>query len=643
MMLRTPAAAAQRGALTSRKAAGAWLFIVGHAVARAPCAQDHHHHHQPLWSSCFARTREHDQNPEAPINAQSQRARSPPQPTHNPPPPSPPQHTNTACSPRLALSAASRAPLVAATAPAPAAAAAFRRAIAAPRPLRSTTTATAATANDAGKQQGDEKYDYDLFFLGAGSGGVRGARFASSYGAKVAVAEMPLRWVSSDTEGGVGGTCVLRGCVPKKLMVYASEYADYVRQSAGFGWEAPEPLPQFHWQRFMDAKRGELTRLNGAYKNTLKNAGVELIEGRATIAGPHEVDVAGVGRFTAKHIVVAVGGKPHRLSIPGAEHCIDSDEALELAERPERVAVLGGGYIAVEFAGIFRRFGGSVDVVYRQPLPLRGFDEEARRFAADQYAATGLGLHSECTPQEVIKQPNGKLTLIIKHGPTGETRELRDLDQVMMATGRAPRTSGLGLEAAGVELGSNGKIVVDDYSATRVPSIHAIGDVTDRINLTPVALMEGMALAKTLVLGAKTKPDYDDVPSAVFSWPQLATVGLTEEAAVERYGEGNGKSGKGVDVYVSTFRPMRNTISGSPLRTLMKLLVDRATDRVVGCHVVGDDAAEIMQGVAVAVKSGVTKAQVDATIGIHPSAAEELVTMRSVTRTVGVKAAAAAA
>jgi len=350
-----------------------------------------------------------------------------------------------------------------------------------------------------------------------------------------------------------------------------------------------------------------------------------------------------VGRFTAKHIVVAVGGKPARLGFPGADLCIDSDQALELASRPRKVAVLGGAYIALEFAGIFKRFGGEVDVVYRQPLPLRGFDEEVRRFAADQYAATGLNLHSECTPVEVKKDATtGKLTLVIKHGPSGEMREIGGLDQVMMATGRAPRTVGLGLEEAGVELGSNGKIVVDKYSATRVPSIHAIGDVTDRINLTPVALMEGMALAKTLVLNEPTEPDYSDVPSAVFSWPQLASVGLSEEQAVARFGSSSGKDGKGVDVYVSTFRPMRNTISGSPLRTMMKMLVDKSTNKVVGVHMVGDDAAEIMQ--AVAVKCGATKQQVDSTVGIHPSAAEELVTMRSVTRTVGVgeKAAVAA-
>jgi glutathione reductase (NADPH) len=563
----------------------------------------------------------------------------------NPPYP-PPQNTTAACPPRSALrslpSRGTRLNAAAAQLPTNPSPSLLRRSTTAP----TTTVATNATANNNNNEKTADGYDYDLFFLGAGSGGVRGARFASSYGARVAVAEMPLQWVSSDTAGGVGGTCVLRGCVPKKLMVYASEYADFAKQSAGFGWQVDpsNPAPEFAWDKFMAAKRAELTRLNSAYKNTLKNAGVELIEGRATVAGPHEIDVAGVGRFTAKNIVVAVGGKPARLSIPGAEHCIDSDQALELPTRPHKVAILGSGFIALEFGGIFKRFGGEVDVVYRQPLPLRGFDEEVRRFAAEQYAATGLNLHSECTPVEVRKDSStGKLTLVVKHTPSGEKREISGLDQVMMATGRAPRTGGLGLEEAGVELGKNGKVVVDRFSATRVPSIHAIGDVTDRINLTPVALMEGMALAKTLVLGEPTEPDYSDVPSAVFSWPQISTVGLTEEQAAERYGaggsgggggSGSGK-GQGVDVYVSTFRPMRNTISGSPLRTMMKMLVDRASGRVVGVHMVGDDAAEIMQGMAVAVKCGATKAQVDSTVGIHPSAAEELVTMRSATRTVG--------
>lgn len=544
-------------------------------------------------------------------------------------------------------SAARRAPTAAAAPPtAPRSLRAARTAGAAPRRRATRLAASNGNGNGAAASPADNgEYDYDLFFIGAGSGGVRGARFASSYGARVAVAEMPLRWVSSDTEGGVGGTCVLRGCVPKKLMVYASEYADFVRQSVGFGWEAPETPAEFHWEKFMAAKRAELTRLHGAYKNTLKGAGVELIVARATVKGPHEVEVTAEDGATrtirAKHIVVAVGGKPHRLSIPGAELCIDSDQALELPERPRRLAVLGGGYIALEFAGIFKRFGGEVDVVYRQPLPLRGFDEEARSFAAEQYAATGLSLHAEHSPVEVRAQADGRLTLVVEHTRTKERREVRDLDQVMMATGRAPRTAGLGLEQAGVELGSNGRVIVDAFSATRVPSIHAIGDATDRVNLTPVALMEGMALAKTLALGEPTKPDYEDVPSAVFSWPQLATVGLTEEEAAERHGASSG--GEGVDVYVSTFRPMRNTISGSPLRTLMKMIVEKKGGKVVGCHVVGDDAAEIMQGVAVAVKAGVTKAQVDACVGIHPSAAEELVTMRTAARSVGVRDSAAAA
>jgi len=466
-----------------------------------------------------------------------------------------------------------------------------------------------------------EEYDYDIFTIGAGSGGVRGSRIAASYGAKVAVCELPFDFISSETRGGVGGTCVLRGCVPKKLMVYASEYADSFRDSVGFGWEQRE-LPPHTWSRFMDGKRKELMRLNGAYKNTLANAKVELLEGRGRVVGPHEVDVDGK-RFRAKNILIAVGGRPTKLNIPGEEFCITSDEALELPAAPKKVTVIGGGYIAVEFSGIFSRFGCEVHTVYRQPLPLRGFDQECRKFLAEQYAQTGLNLHSECSPTEVKKQSDGKYTVVIKDA-SGALKELTDNDAVMMATGRAPNVKGLGLEEAGVNLGKSGEVLVDEYSRTNVPSIWAIGDVTNRVQLTPVALMEGMALAKTIVLNEPTKPDYQAIASAVFSHPELATVGLSEEQAVKDY--------KNVDVHTTSFRPMRNTISGSPLKTFMKLLVDADTDKVIGVHMIGDHAAEIMQGFAVCVKAGVTKAQMDSTVGIHPSAAEEFVTMRSVTR-----------
>jgi len=474
---------------------------------------------------------------------------------------------------------------------------------------------TAAAGSDAAQ------YDFDLFTIGAGSGGVRGSRFASSYGAKVAVCEMPFEFISSDAAGGVGGTCVLRGCVPKKLMVYASEYADLFRDSVGFGWEE-RPAPPHSWSSFIEAKRKELNRLNGAYKNTLNNAKVTLMEGRGRVVGPHEVEVDGK-RFTARNILLAVGGKAQKLDIPGAELCITSDEALELPTAPKKVTVLGGGYIAVEFSSIFRRFGAEVHTVFRQPLPLRGFDEECRKFMSEQYAQTGLQLHKECNPVEVKRGADGKLTVVVRD-KDGGLSEVSGNDTVLMATGRTPRTGNLGLEQVGVKMGPKGQVVVDDFCRTSVPSIWAVGDVIDRIQLTPVALMEGMAVAKSVVKGELTKPDYTAVPSAVFSNPELATVGLSEEQAL--------KSHPNLDLFTTSFRPMRNTVSGSPLRTFMKLVVDADTDRVLGAHMVGDHAAEIMQGFAVAIKAGVTKAVVDSTVGIHPSAAEEFVTMRTVSR-----------
>ncbi|GFR45297.1 hypothetical protein Agub_g6654 [Astrephomene gubernaculifera] len=487
---------------------------------------------------------------------------------------------------------------------------------------RSVTTGAAASSTPSGS--GD--FDFDLFTIGAGSGGVRGSRFAASYGAKVAVCELPFDYVSSERAGGVGGTCVLRGCVPKKLMVYAAQYAEEFKAAEGFGWTLPAGAVQHSWTSFIEAKRKELQRLNNAYKNTLNNAKVTLIEGRGRLVDPHTVEVDG-RRYRARNILIAVGGRASRLDIPGAELCITSDEALELQECPKKIAVLGGGYIAVEFSGIFGRLGAEVHTCYRQPLPLRGFDGEVRKFAADQYTAAGLHLHPGVTPVKVVRQDDGRLTLTVQHGgPTGHTEELRDLDQVLMATGRVPNTSGLGLSEAGVALGPRGQVRVDEFCRTAVPSIWAVGDVIDRIQLTPVALMEGMAVAKSIALNQPSQPDYWAVPSAVFSHPEIASVGYTEEAAAEVYGD--------LDIYSTSFRPMKNTISGSPLRTFMKIVVDAASQKVVGMHMVGAEAAEIMQGFAVAVKLGATKAQMDSVVGIHPSAAEEFVTMRSVTRKV---------
>uniref|UniRef100_A0A7S0WML1 Glutathione-disulfide reductase n=1 Tax=Chlamydomonas leiostraca TaxID=1034604 RepID=A0A7S0WML1_9CHLO len=475
-----------------------------------------------------------------------------------------------------------------------------------------------------------EAEEFDLVTIGAGSGGVRGSRFASSYGAKVAVCEMPFDYKSSDSTGGVGGTCVLRGCVPKKLMVYASEYADAFHGAAGFGWQS-NGAPSHDWGAMLAAKRKELQRLNGAYKNTLNNAKVELIEGRGRVVDAHTVEVGG-RRVTAANILIAVGGRPHKLNIPGAEHAITSDDALELEQRPDKITVIGGGYIAVEFAGIFQRFGSQVHLAYRAAAPLRGFDDDLVKFATEQYAQSGLNLHPGFKPQEIRKQPNGKLTVVFTD-KEGKSVEVADNDQVLMATGRVPNTRGLGLEEAGVQMGGKGEVVVDEYLRTSVPSIWALGDVINRVQLTPVALMEGMALAKTVVLNQPTKPDYWAIPSAVFSNPEIATVGMTEAGAVSA-------GHKDLDIYTTSFKPMRNTLSGSPLRTFMKLIVDANSRKVIGVHMAGDHAAEIMQGFAVAVKVGVSKEDLDSVVGIHPSAAEEFVTMRSRTRRVAGKGSA---
>jgi len=478
--------------------------------------------------------------------------------------------------------------------------------------LRKATVRT-APARALTMAAGGEEYDFDLFTIGAGSGGVRGSRFASSYGAKVAVCEMPFAAKASDTLGGVGGTCVIRGCVPKKLFVYGSNFATEFKDASGFGWSVP---PAAHdWATLKTNKNKELERLTGAYKNILSNNNVELIMGRGSIVDAHTVDVDGK-HYTAKNILIATGGRAFVPDIPGSELCLTSDDALELDECPKKICIVGSGYIALEFAGIFNSFGSEVHLFYRQPLPLRGFDEEVRQFVAEQLAESGIHLHPGETPEAVEKHGEG-----IKLKTSGGEFEA---DAAMFATGRKPNTKFLNLDAAGVELNESGAIKVDEYSKTTCDSVHAIGDVTDRINLTPVALHEGMCLASTLFQDKPTKPDHTGVACAVFSQPPVATVGLTEEEAIAEYGD--------VDVYTSNFRPMKNTISGSSQRMFMKLLVDVATDKVIGCHMVGVDGPEIMQGIAVALKAGATKEVFDSTIGIHPTAAEELVTMRSVAR-----------
>lgn len=459
-------------------------------------------------------------------------------------------------------------------------------------------------------------YDFDLFTIGAGSGGVRASRFAANFGSSVAVCELPFATISSETTGGVGGTCVLRGCVPKKLLVYASKFSHEFDESGGFGWKF-EAEPKHDWSTLMANKNAELQRLTGIYKNILKNAGVALIEGRGKIVDPHTVDVDGK-LYTARHILIAVGGRPFIPEIPGSEHAIDSDAALDLPSKPKKIGIVGGGYIALEFAGIFNGLTSEVHVFIRQKKVLRGFDEDVRDFVAEQMSLRGIEFHTEELPQAILKSADGSLSLKTNKGT------VEGFSHIMFATGRRPNTKNLGLETVGVKMTKTGAIEVDEFSRTSVPSIWAVGDVTDRINLTPVALMEGGALAKTLFGNEPTKPDYRAVPSAVFSQPPIGQVGLTEEQAIQKYGD--------IDVYTANFRPLKATLSGLPDRVFMKLIVCAKTNKVLGLHMCGEDSPEIVQGFAVAVRAGLTKADFDATVGIHPTAAEELVTMRTPTR-----------
>ncbi|KAM7257567.1 hypothetical protein ACFE04_013308 [Oxalis oulophora] len=479
-----------------------------------------------------------------------------------------------------------------------------------------TSPRAADSSNDSPPSAATRNYDFDLFTIGAGSGGVRASRFAATYGASVAVCELPFSTISSDTTGGVGGTCVLRGCVPKKLLVYASKYSHDFDESQGFGWKY-DSEPKHDWSTLIANKNAELQRLTGIYKNILNNANVTLVEGRGKIVDPHTVDVDGK-IYTAKHILISVGGRPFIPDIPGSEYVIDSDAALDLPSKPEKIAIVGGGYIALEFAGIFNGLKSDVHVFIRQKQVLRGFDEEVRDFVAEQMSLRGIEFHTEESPQAIIKAADGSLSVKTNKGT------VEGFTHVMFATGRRPNTRNLGLEAVGVKMTKNGAIEVDDYSRTSVPSIWAVGDVTDRINLTPVALMEGGALAKTIFLNEPVKPDYSAVPSAVFSQPPIGTVGPTEEQAIQEYGD--------IDVYTANFRPLKATVSGLPDRVFMKLIVCAKTNKVVGLHMCGEESAEIVQGFAVAVKAGLTKADFDATIGVHPTTAEEFVTMRTPTR-----------
>ena len=448
--------------------------------------------------------------------------------------------------------------------------------------------------------------DFDLFVIGGGSAGVRCARIAAGHGARVGIAEERF-W---------GGTCVNIGCVPKKFMVMAAEYGMNARDAVTFGWEIEEG--PHDWQRLIAAKDKEIKRLNGIYTRLLDQAGARFYDARATFIDAHTLDVGGQ-RITAERIVIATGGHPVRPEMPGAELGIISDDAFYLPECPRRVAIIGGGYIAVEFAGIFAGLGAETHLIYRQPLPLRGFDEDMRVGLAEALTSNGVLLHFDTTPVSITAEGEHKLLTL-------SDMSALEVDLVFFATGRAANTAGLGLDAAGVQTGPKGEIPVDDGLVSSVPHIYAIGDVTDRLNLTPVATAEGHALADSLFGDNPRKVSLQKVPTAVFSIPPIATVGLTEAEAAER-GE--------VKIFVTKFTPMRHQITGRNRRTMMKLVVDAATDKVLGAHMLGEDAPEIIQGIAIAIHCGATKGDFDRTIGIHPTAAEEFVTLRTQTRVTG--------
>lgn len=443
--------------------------------------------------------------------------------------------------------------------------------------------------------------DYDLFVIGAGSGGVRGARMAASYGAKVGICE----------ESVVGGTCVVRGCIPKKLFVYSSHVSEDMEDAAGFGWSV-DGL-KFDWPTLVANKDTEIDRLNGLYKQTLANNKVDLFESRGVIEDAHTVNL-GDRKITADKILISTGGWPVMPDIPGIEHAISSNEAFHLEQLPKRIVIAGGGYISVEFAGIFNGLGVDVTQLYRSTQILRGFDWDIRNAVAEEMRKKGIDLRVEAPLIERIEKRDSDLLLTLADGETIET------DAVMYAIGRNPNTAGLGLEEVGVAMNDKGAVIVDDDYRTSVDSIFALGDVTDRYQLTPLAIAEAMAFTATQFDNRPTSTDYRDIPTAVFCQPPAGTVGLTEEEARETCGE--------VEIYRSEFRPLKHTLSGSSERTMMKLIVDKASDRVVGAHMVGADAGEIIQGLGIALKCGATKAQFDATVAVHPTAAEEYVTMR---------------
>ena len=443
------------------------------------------------------------------------------------------------------------------------------------------------------------QYDYDLITIGAGSGGVRASRLAGKYGARVAIVE----------NSRVGGTCVMRGCVPKKLLVYGAHFAHHFDDAIGFGWHVNGATHD--WGAMIAAKNKELDRLEGIYGRLLRDANVNVITGRGVVADPHTVEVDGK-RYTAERILIGTGGWPVVPDFPGKEHVITSNEALDLPQRPKRIVIVGGGYIAVEFAGIFNALGSEVTLIIRRGAILRGFDLDVRSALTDELTKKGIKIHRDCTVRSVEKTASG-------YSVSFDMAEEMETDCVMYATGRAPATKGLGLGQVGVKMRESGAVLVDEHSRTNVESIFAIGDVTNRINLTPVAINEGRCFAETFYNKNPMVMDHTNVPAAVFSQPPVSVVGLTEEDARKHHK---------VRLFITRFKPLKHTLSGRDERVMMKLVVDKETDRVLGCHMVGEDAPEVIQGFAVALKCGATKKQFDETVGIHPTAAEEFVTMR---------------
>ena len=448
-------------------------------------------------------------------------------------------------------------------------------------------------------------FDYDLFVIGGGSGGVRAARVAAQGGAKVALAE----------EDRYGGTCVIRGCVPKKLMVFASEYSGMVEDAQAYGWDIQPGA--FDWDVFRGKLYAELDRLENVYRGILKNNGVETFDSRAKLADAHTVELADGTRKTAKHILLAMGGRPVMPGIPGDELGITSNDIFHLEKLPESILIVGGGYIASEFAGILNGLGVKVTQYYRGAQILRGFDDEARGLVCEEMCQRGIDVHLGTNVLEMRKEGD-KVWVKATNG------DERLFDHVMFATGRAPNTENMGLEEIGVEIGRKGEVIVDDYSQTAVPSVYAVGDVTDRVNLTPVAIREGMAFVETVFNGNPTKPDHELIPTAIFTQPEMGTVGLSEEEAREQ---------EPIEVYATSFKPMQQSFAGRSERVLMKLVVSQKTRKVLGCHIVAPGAGEMIQLAGIAVKMGATKEDFDRTVAVHPTMSEEIVTMKTPTRT----------